>query len=371
MTTYQDQRSAALKSARDTIDAAKAAGRDMTPAETSRVRSYFDEIKALDVQIKRVDDSQALIKSIGDAGKQLGGDGQDSARTGFLRLKSGDVARRLVRAQSGVDGAKALASGVTTTTVTLDPAVVAMGTPAGSILDVMPSQVRSTPGYIYLRQSVRTNNAAVVAAGALKPTSVYSIVPVSGQLVVIAHLSEPMDEYMLTDNTMLVSFIDAELGYGLRAAIEAKIVADLTGTSGIQTQAFATDLLTTSRSAITKLETMGSTPGYWIFTPADWQTLELTKASGTGDFQMGPGLPVDRAARRLWGLPVVVNQALAAATAWLVATDAASLSTDGGVSLKWGAPADGFNKNLVTARCEMRVNTDVERPFGVCKLALA
>jgi hypothetical protein len=44
-----------------------------------------------------------------------------------------------------------------------------------------------------------------------------------------------------------------ELEYGLQTAVEAKVLADVNGTSGIQTQAYATSVLATLRKGITKL----------------------------------------------------------------------------------------------------------------------
>jgi hypothetical protein len=59
---------------------------------------------------------------------------------------------------------------------TADP--VASGQVATGLLDVLPTKQHASTEYAYLRQSVRTNNAAVVAEGAVKPTSVYSVVRV-------------------------------------------------------------------------------------------------------------------------------------------------------------------------------------------------
>ena len=70
------------------------------------------------------------------------------------------------------------------------PDPVALGQVAQSLLDVLPAKAHTTPEYAYLRQTVRTNNAAVVAEGAVKPTSVYTVVRIEDSLVVIAHLSE-------------------------------------------------------------------------------------------------------------------------------------------------------------------------------------
>lgn len=62
------------------------------------------------------------------------------------------------------------------------------------------------------------------------------------------------------DNSSLETFIDNELQYGLQTAVEAKVLADINATSGIQAQGYATSVLTTLRKGLTKLETTGYTP---------------------------------------------------------------------------------------------------------------
>ena len=65
--------------------------------------------------------------------------------------------------------------------------------------------------------------------------------------MVVAHLSEGIPRFWLIDQVSLETFVYNELGYGLRLAVEAKVLADVNGTSGIQTQAYATSGLTTLR----------------------------------------------------------------------------------------------------------------------------
>jgi hypothetical protein len=77
---------------------------------------------------------------------------------------------------------------------------------------------------------------------------------------VVAHLSEAIPRYWLLDQVSLETFIESELEYGLRLAVEAKLLADINGTSGIQTQAYATSVLTVLRKSITKLEAAGYAP---------------------------------------------------------------------------------------------------------------
>ena len=62
----------------------------------------------------------------------------------------------------------------------------------------------------------------------------------------------------------------------------------------------------------------------FIVSPGDWERIELTSnASGYALDQGGAQEPVNRAARRLWGAPVVVSTSVDAGTGFLF--DAASV----------------------------------------------
>jgi len=54
------------------------------------------------------------------------------------------------------------------------------------------------PEFAYMRQSVRTNAAAVVPEGSVKPTSVYTVNKVSNTLAVVALLSKHLSLSLLT-----------------------------------------------------------------------------------------------------------------------------------------------------------------------------
>ena len=128
-----------------------------------------------------------------------------------------------------------------------------LGRVAQGLLEVLPTQAHSQPEYAYLRQTTRTNNAAVVPEGTVKPTSVYSVVRVEQSLVVVAHLSEGIPRYWLLDWVALEQFVDNELTFGLQLAVEAKVLTDINATSGTQTQSYATSVLPTLRKGLTKL----------------------------------------------------------------------------------------------------------------------
>ena len=116
-----------------------------------------------------------------------------------------------------------------------------------------------------------------------------------------AHLSEGIPRFWLLDNTALETFVDNELRFGLQVAVEAKVLADINGTSGIQTQPYATSVLATLRKGLTKLETAGYAAGAIVLHPTDWEGVELALSSTNAIEHLS--LPYDPASRRLFGVP--------------------------------------------------------------------
>ena len=91
--------------------------------------------------------------------------------------------------------------------------------------------------------------------------------------------------------------MDNELRFGLQVAVEAKVLADINGTSGIQTQPYATSVLATLRKGLTKLETAGYAAGSIVLHPTDWEGVELALSSQTAIEHLS--LPYDPASRRV------------------------------------------------------------------------
>lgn len=76
----------------------------------------------------------------------------------------------------------------------------------------------------YLRESIATNKAAAVAAGGLKPTSIYTTEMISSNFSVLAHLSEALDRSLLMDAPALGSFIHGQLRLGVLLEEERQIL---------------------------------------------------------------------------------------------------------------------------------------------------
>lgn len=374
-TNTKERRDQLLAEAKAICEKARSEKRDLTADEFSTVEGKVTEVKGINDALK---DAARSADILGQLDAMAAGVDDNRDGNQFLSLSKGwtdKFAEKLTpygKEHGAPIGEKAIASGSSVFVDTeLTPTPIAMGRPATALLNVIPVTRHGQPAYSYLRQSVRTNNAAVVAEGAVKPTSVYTFVKVDGALSVIAHLSEAIPRYWLEDRKEIQDFLKSEMAYGLQLAIESKVLADINATSGIQTQDFDTSILVTLRKSLTKLEANGYTPSAIVVDPLDWETLELALATTTAiEYN---GLPYDAATRRLWNTTVVVANIEAQGTAHVLAQGAVGLDTDtSGVQLQWSeqSNADDWSKNLVRARMEGRFGTSVYTPFGVVKATI-
>ena len=64
--------------------------------------------------------------------------------------------------------------------------------------------------------------------------------------------------------------------------MEAKVLADINGTSGIQTQAYATIGADDAAQGLTKLETPATPLARSCYTRCDWEGVELALSSERG-----------------------------------------------------------------------------------------
>lgn len=359
-----------LDRAREVAAKAAAENRNMTAAERSVYDAAMSKAKpVLDgLAAERRDEAveaaaRDLVAELGPIGSKSAGGFKSGQRLSFKGM-AGGIANRML---TGDFGAKALApTGATVVPQAFTPDPVALGRAATGLLDVLPVRTQASAEYAFLRQTTRTNNAATVADGATKPTSVLGLTRVEQTLAVVAHLSEGVPRYWVADNDALESFVNAELEYGLRLAVEAKVIADVNGTSGIQTQAYSTSVVQTIRKALTKVEVAGYAPGAIVMHPSDFETVELAIASTNAIEHVG--LPYNPAQRLLFGVPIATTVSATAGTGHVIAADAVALDVDAqGVGVQWSetSNADDFAKNLLRARCEGRFGTSVLSPLGV------
>jgi HK97 family phage major capsid protein len=311
------------------------------------------------------------------------------------------------RVQSDPFGAKALITGLSDTSAGALVVNDNIGLQVGLNLFQRPLTLRNlvTNGQTtsdtieYVRVTSTTNNAAPVAeattaalptqdgstgalinnaGGGYKPESVMALAKVSTTVKTIAHWM-PATKRALADAGQIRTLIDQFLRYGLEEELEDQMMnGDASGenfdgighVSGTQSQAFDTDVLTTTRKARTKVRTVGrSTPTAFVMNPADWETIDLLQDNEARYFFGGParlGQPT------LWGLPVVESEAVSAGTAYVGDFRKAVLWDREQASISvTDSHADFFIRNLVAILAEMRAAFGVLQPNAFVEIDMA
>ena len=239
----------------------------------------------------------------------------------------------------------------------------------------------------FLRQSVATNNAAPVAAGADKPKSVYSVERIEQPVVTIAHISEAIGRAILSDESELVSFIDRQMTLGVLLAEEQQIISGngtppnlrgILSTPGIQTHTMGTDSEADAiHKAITKVKLAAFSPDGIAVHPNDWEQIRLSKTSGSGEYLAGDIVQADP--DRLWGVRVITSPVLAENTAIVGDFGNGSVLWDREqarvtfteTGLSDSAGKELFQRNEVRFRAEERVAFGVTMPAAFVKVTLA
>lgn len=371
-------------------DGAKNAGRGLTAVEETEFERLTEKAAELRGQVEHAQRAKEMMDAIaGTAGVEsleyfdgaFGHELHDGQKGHILlagapgKVTAKGTARQILQAR----GTKAFVTpGAITSTVPLLPqGPIELGKVPTSIIDVMRATAHEQPTWRYLRQTVQTNNAAIVAPGGVKPTSVVTVDDVDASLQVFAHLSEYVDEFLLRDNDQLSQFLGTQLLYMLQRKVEDEVLngagtaghlMGILNTSGIQTQAFATDKLVTLRTAALKLENLGYSADVFVVNNADWAAIETQRAT-SGSFDLGG--PVDRASQKIWGTQVITSNQIATGTAMALDLDAVGLDIGTeGIEIKWDT-STGFDKNQIRARVEGRFGVSVFQPMAVVKATLS
>ncbi len=399
-----------VKAARDIAAKAEAEGRDFTDEERTSVKAAIDAAKKAHDQILEVDGDAALIDQLNALGQPIG----DLAKGGGSRPAEGkSLGERFTEAPefkawlaevapSGVipdrlkglhappvafKGVKDILSGGDTTSAgalvdrqwlgLLD----ALGTFQRPLVlrDLITSGQTGSDAVEYARITGYTNAAAPVAeatgpvsgtganvAASTKPQSALTLEKVVANVKTIAHWL-PATKRALSDAGQLRTLIDNWLRYGLEEELEDQMVnGDGTGenlegilnVSGIQAQAWDTNLLVTTRKARTKVRTVGrAVATAYLLNPEDNERIDLMRddsgGAGTGQFLFGS--PAGMQVQTLWGLPRVESEAIPAGTG-LVGDFRRAVLWDreqAAISVS-DSHDDFFVRNLVAILAEMR-----------------
>lgn len=226
----------------------------------------------------------------------------------------------------------------------------------------------------FVRQTVRTNNAATVAEGAQKPESVISYEEAEAAVRTIAHWI-PISRQLFDDVPALRSTLDGELVYGLDEAEERQLLlGDGTGQNllGLLPQATAFDTaLLTGIASPTRADTLLMAIGQaeksllpatgMVLNTMDWIRMVAMKDT-TGQY-IGSGPFGPEQLRRVWGLPTAVTPVMPEGR-FLVGSFAVAAQIfdrmDAEVLVS-SEDRDNFIRNMLTARAEKRLALAVKR----------
>ncbi|WP_394621294.1 phage major capsid protein [Lentzea sp. JNUCC 0626] len=424
-----EQLKSCLTSIRGLADAADAEDRDFTDDERATVTAKMAEAKDLRVKLDNAKSDGAVRKAIRDLGDGFGltepkphvrpdglivPDGQKSIGELFvgsaeykalMESVPGGVFTKQHRVQSrpvgfthltrNPRGSKALVTGASDTSAGSLVVNDYLGLRVGLDAFQRPLTIRDlvTPGTTqsdtveYVRVTGVTNNAAPVAeatttSNGTKPESGLTLAKVTTPVRTIAHWI-PVTKRALSDAAQIRTLIDAYLEYGLEEELEDQVVSGdgvgenfegLATVSGTQTQAWDTNIFTTTRRAKTKVRLVGrSIPTAYVLNPADVETMDLLQDNEARYYRGGPIGTVggNLGTAPLWDLPVIESEAVPAGTGWVGDWRKAIIWDREQSSITMSdSHANFFVQNLVALLCEMRAAFGVIQPSAFVEIDL-
>ncbi|ONK09442.1 phage major capsid protein [Streptomyces sp. MP131-18] len=255
--------------------------------------------------------------------------------------------------------------------------------------DLVTNGTTSSDTVEYVRMTGVTNNAAPVpeatataGTSGTKPESGLAAARVTTPVRTIAHWI-PVTKRALSDAAQIRTLIDAFLQYGLEEELEDQMISGdgtgenfegLASVSGVQQQAFDTDLLTTTRKAKTLVYTVGrSVPTGYVLHPLDVEALDLLQDNEGRYYFGGPsqsGMGFGGTAP-LWSLPVIQSEGVEPGTGYIGDWRKAVLWDREQASITVSdSHADFFIRNMVAILAEMRAAFGVLQPSAFVEIDL-
>lgn len=377
-------------------------------AVAEKVKAMNAELDELSAQVEALDAAEKAAGAHADREKAVGrppmpGGGGDLARAGQKALKSlGQLVAEHKAyqewAKSGAGGgitlgfddiypSDALAKGAAFDTI---GSKTLMTTAAGwgpeslrmpgfveavsrpiQLLDIIPLAQTGYEQVVYMEETTRTHAAAETAEGATFDESAFALAERTSPVRKITD-SLPVTDEQLEDVAQVQSYINSRLMFGVRQRLDGQcLVGDGAGSNlrglknvvGIQTQARGTDPVPDAFfKAMTKIRLTGrAMPTHHVMHPTDWQGVRLMR---TTDGVYIWGNPSEAGPERMWGLPVVQEDADAAGTGYVGSFQPAwmSLFERRGVNVQVGYVGTQFTEGKRTVRADGRWAFVVFRP---------
>lgn len=260
------------------------------------------------------------------------------------------------------------------------PGIIANPNRVLTIRDVLPVGRTGSNLVQFTRENVFTNNAGpqydatspAATENVTKPESGITFTLANAAVVTLAHFI-PVSRQVLDDAPQLESYVNSRLSYGLKLEEEDQLLNG-NGSSGNISGLLASGNFTaynrsatgdtnidTLRKAITQGELSEYVVDTIVINPADWESIELTKAT---DGQYVVGNPMNAMAAQLWGKRIVPTNSIASGTFLVGAFQMGAQiwdRMDAAVQISY-EDGDNFKKNMATLLAEERLALTVYRP---------
>lgn len=243
------------------------------------------------------------------------------------------------------------------------------------LLDILPTGTTAQSAVQYMEETTRTHAAAETAEGASFAESTFVFTESSTPVVKITD-SVPVTDEQLEDVAMIESYINGRLAFGVRQRLDTQCMVGngtapnlrgILNTTGIQTQAKGSDpAMDAFYKAMTKTRLIGrAMPSHVCMHPNDWQGIRLTRTTD-GIYILGN--PNEAGVERLWGLPVVQNDAMSEGTGLVGSFEPSwiMLFERRGIDIQVGYVNAQFGQGRRTVRADMRGALMVGRPAAFC-----
>lgn len=417
----------ALTEARDVCDQVDREQRDFSADERAKVAELLEGAKKIKARIKEIQDDRALVDQITQLGEGItiinNGDGrgkQSPAQGG----RGQTLGERFTSAKAWQDWIKAFGGRIPDSAKGISSPPVEVGslglfrkdlitgsdsTSAGAF--VVPEQtgiyeplgrypltlrdlisVRTTTSDTveYIRQTRQVTQAAPVPEANVtdytgypgevegrKPEGAMGFERVQEAVKTIA-VWIPATKRALSDAAQLRGLIDQELREDLSEELENQLIngdgqgenfTGLANTANTLVQGYDTDILVTTRKAITNLLVNGKQrPTAWLFHPQDWELIELLRDK---EDRFIWGGPFARGPYTLWGVPVAQSFFQTQGAAWLGNWSKMVLwdREQATVSVS-DSHSDFFVRNMVAILAELRAAMGVIRPSAFVEVDL-
>lgn len=387
------QQAAELKSAMQAIvERAKAESRDLNDDEATEIEAKAAEHDELIKRAEKAEKAASLVASLASAPvaqvDEPAEDGLKSLSLGQRIAKSAAFKSFRDQHPSGVDGGTPIhleAKNVGTLAdigfkATLDTTFgeyrserapgyrdylpYGANTWPTSLLDLITVGTTNSRSLEYAQVVSETNNAAIVAEGELKPLSDLATDTADAKVFTYADGFDATNQF-LADEPALAAFMDGAVRRHLRVLIEDRLIngpggasapLGILATTGVQSQAYATDVITTIAQAVRKVEDVGSSPQAIVMNPADAWALRMLREDGATGAYLSGGPFNAGVAPSLWGIPIVTARRIAAGTALVgnFAGNVQFLQREPLSVLAFNQHKDYAQRNMVYVRAELR-----------------